>query len=58
MSESEHLGDGVYVKSDGYALAISVNDHRAEPVVFIEPAVLMALIRFATKEHLIKDILG
>ena len=46
---SEYLGDGVYVKDEGHQLAISVNDHRNEPVVFLDPYALKALVRYAKR---------
>ena len=54
----EHLGDGVYVRFDGYAFHIAVNHHDNEVVVF-EPEVIDALVRFrerVTKQT--KDIDG
>ena len=46
MEKRRHLGDGVYAYFDGYAILISVNDHRNIPVVAIEPAVLAELNQF------------
>ena len=46
---SDYLGDGVYVKDEGHQLAISVNDHRNEPVVFLDPYALKALVRYAER---------
>jgi hypothetical protein len=45
----DHLGDGVYVADQGYAITISVNDHRNKPVVTLEPDVLRALIRYSKR---------
>lgn len=45
----EHLGDGVYVSFDGHQIAISVNDHRNPPVVYLEPGVMRNLIAFSQK---------
>ena len=44
MENPTHLGDGVYAKWDGFQVAISVNDHRNEPVVFMEPSVIENLV--------------
>lgn len=40
-----YLGDGVYVRFDGYQIWLAVNDHRNE-VVALEPEVLTALNKF------------
>lgn len=42
----EHLGDGVYASIGGGMIGLAVNDHRSEPVVWLEPATLDALIEF------------
>ena len=46
---NEYIGDGVYVSYDGYYIRISINDHRNEPVVALEPEVLQGLINYAKK---------
>lgn len=50
--EPEYLGDAVYASFDGYHIELRLNDHRSPPVVFLEPAVMDALINyyFKTKE--------
>jgi len=45
----DHLGDGVYVAFTGYGLELRVNDHRNPEVIYLEPDVFMALIRFARR---------
>ncbi len=45
----DHMGDGVYIADQGYAIAISVNDHRNEPVVFLEPHVLKAIVSYSKR---------
>lgn len=40
---AEYLGDGVYATFDGYQIWLHVGDHRAAPVVAIEPSTLAAL---------------
>lgn len=45
----EYLGDGVYAHFDGYSIGLSVNDHRNEPAVWLEPQVLAALNQFAQR---------
>ena len=45
--QSEYVGDGVYAHFDGFGIAISVNDHRNEPVCYLEPDVLKSLVKFA-----------
>jgi hypothetical protein len=47
--EPDYLGDGVYARFDGYYIRLSVNDHRAEPVIAIEAPVLRALIEYAKR---------
>lgn len=44
-----HIGDGVYVSFDGYQIVVRVNDHRSEPVLFLEPEVMKALIAYYEK---------
>lgn len=58
MLPPEHIGDGVYVSDEGYAIALRVNDHRGNPVVLLEPDVLDALVRYAErcKSSRISDI--
>ena len=45
----DYLGDGVYAHFDGYSIGLSVNDHRNEPAVWLEPQVLAALNQFAQR---------
>ena len=45
MDEKEYIGDGVYVRFDGYAFHMAVNHHLNE-VMVIEPEVLDRLIEF------------
>lgn len=42
-----YLGDGVYCKFDGSHLWLTVGDHRAEPLVALDPEVFEALLRVA-----------
>jgi hypothetical protein len=46
MSDSIYLGDGVYAHFDGHHIVLAVNHHENE-VVFLERAVMAALVRFA-----------
>lgn len=39
----EYLGDGVYVRDMGYAVSLSVGDHRNHPVVILEPDIIEVL---------------
>ena len=41
-----HLGDGVYVRFDGYQLWLAANHHTNE-VIALEPQVLLALVEYA-----------
>lgn len=44
MENPTHLGDGVYAKWDSFQVAISVNDHSNQPVVYLEPSVIKNLV--------------
>ena len=44
--ETIHLGDIVYATFDGRGIFLRVGDARNEPVVYMEPAVMGALIEF------------
>lgn len=44
----DYLGDGVYVRFDGYQIWVAANHHTNE-VVALEPEVLNRLIRFADR---------
>ena len=46
---TEHLGDGVYATFDGYGVELRVNDHRNDPVAYLEPAVVAELVRFLVR---------
>lgn len=48
MSNKTYLGDGLYVNFDGYQLMVSAeNGVVATDTVYMEPNVLVALLRFA-----------
>jgi hypothetical protein len=49
--DMDHLGDGVYAGHDGCQVWLTVNDHRNEELVALDPYVLQALVRYA-KQHL------
>ena len=38
-----YLSDGGYAQFDGFHVALIVNDHRNEPVVYLDPGVMEAL---------------
>jgi hypothetical protein len=44
--EPRYLGDGVYASTDGYHIVLAADDHR-NPALWIEPAVMRALIAFS-----------
>jgi hypothetical protein len=48
---TEHLGDGVYATFDGYGIELRVNDHRNDPVAYLEPAVVAELVRFLERKQ-------
>lgn len=45
----EYLGDGVYVGFDGHDFALSVDDRRNPPLVYMGPDVIAALNRFVAR---------
>lgn len=51
LPEPAHIGDGVYVRFDGYHLRLAVNHHLHE-VVALEPEVLRNLILYARRINL------
>ncbi len=44
--EPRHLGDGLYVKYDGYQIEIRVNDHRNPVVAALDPHVMDAMVKY------------
>lgn len=47
-NKTEYLGDGLYAVFDGYGIQLRANDReRPTDTVYLEPAVLSALKRFA-----------
>lgn len=47
-TEFNYLGDGVYVKFDGYGIELRANNHETPTdVIYLEPFVLENLIKFA-----------
>lgn len=44
--EHRHLGDGLYVKYDGYQIEIRVNNHNSLPVAYLDPHVMDALVEY------------
>lgn len=53
INDPEYLGDAVYAQNDGYMVGLSLNDHRNAPLVWLEPNVLAALIKYAKSRGLI-----
>ena len=46
----DHLGDGVYVKHDGFGITVMANDHQnPTDTVYMEPSVLEAFDRFRAR---------
>lgn len=41
-----HIGDGVYASFNGFQIELRVNDHRTNPLVFLEPEVMDNLIKY------------
>ena len=48
--ESEYLGEGVYVRFDGFQHWLAANDHRND-VVALEPQVLFSLMRYLSRNN-------
>lgn len=46
MRGLEHIGDGVYVGNDGFHIWLGANHHE-NMTVALEPAVFVALVRYA-----------
>lgn len=46
---SSYLGDAVYASFDGLMIGLSLNDHRNKPVIFLEPEVFEALVKYASQ---------
>lgn len=48
MASKKHsyCGDGLYASFDGFQIGISVNDHRNEPVAYLEHDVFMNFMKF------------
>lgn len=51
---SRYIGDGVYAGFDGFGIWLHRNSHDIpDDIVFLEPPVLAALIRFAKEKRVI-----
>jgi hypothetical protein len=48
-SITDYLGDAVYARYDGVCIGLSLNHHRNEPLIWLEPEVMAALNRFAER---------
>ena len=49
---ADYLGDGVYIKWDGYNFVLTANHHdeyQATAVIYLEPPVLAAINRFVKR---------
>ena len=52
MIKAEYLGDGVYASYDSYAITLTTGSHleeEADTVIWLEPEVVEALLRFIRK---------
>jgi len=45
-NKCRHIGDGVYVETDGYHINIRVNSHLNPIVVALDPSVMDALFEY------------
>ena len=56
MDEKSHLGDAVYASYDGWMIKLETRDGGEIPTntIYLEPAVLNALINYAKKIGLLK----
>lgn len=54
--KQDYIGDGVYTEFDGHGIMLKANDH-LDPTdtIYLEPEVLIALIRFAKRMGVMKD---
>lgn len=50
----QYFGDGVYADIEYGLIQIRVNDHKNEPVVYLDRDVLAALFEYAKKHNMIK----
>lgn len=41
-----YLGDAVYADFDGYGVNLKLNDHRSESLIYMEPEIIQALVKF------------
>ena len=52
----DYVGDGVYVGFDGFGIWLKVNDNdNPDRLIYLEPLVLEALIRYAKRMGVIKE---
>ena len=52
MSNEQYLGDGVYVKFDGYRFMLMANIHGTPTdIIYLEPSVVKSLFEFIEKQR-------
>jgi hypothetical protein len=57
MSNKTYLGDGAYAEFDGYQLCVTAeNGVEVTNTVYLDPSVLMALLRFAGRHFHIEQL--
>lgn len=49
LKAHEYLGDGVYAGYDGWHIWLMLGDHRSDPLIALEPAVMKALNDYAAR---------
>jgi hypothetical protein len=57
MENTEYLGDGVYATYDSYAITLTTGSHleeEADTIIWLEPEVVEALLRFIRKHTEVK----
>ena len=58
MDRAEYLGDGVYATYDGFAITLTTGHHLQEEagmIIYLEPDVIKALLKFVKKYTEVKD---
>ena len=49
MKTEDYIGDGVYVKFDGFGIELRANSPTNDEMIYLEPQVLAALNHFAKR---------
>lgn len=49
QEKNRYIGDGVYAEFDGYNIILRVDDHKSEPLVYLESSAMSSLIDFSNE---------